>query len=85
MGGFFAKLSVSALMFDFILTGPTSGARRSLPVPSSKKDLIDDVRPRARVSTRVRLIVRACTIVLRGTARQGPDMQDKTVRANDAS
>src|SRR5713226_7582858 len=25
MGGFFAKLSVSALMFDFILTGPTSG------------------------------------------------------------
>src|SRR5262249_14738818 len=25
MGGFFAKLSVSALMFDYILTGPTSG------------------------------------------------------------
>src|SRR6266436_8526429 len=25
MGGFLAKLSVSALMFDFILTGPTSG------------------------------------------------------------
>jgi amino acid transporter/nucleotide-binding universal stress UspA family protein len=25
MGGFFAKLSVSALMFDFVLTGPISG------------------------------------------------------------
>src|SRR3989441_5574126 len=25
MGGFFAKLSVSALMFDYILTGPISG------------------------------------------------------------
>src|SRR5713226_2114582 len=25
MGGFMAKLSVSALMFDYILTGPTSG------------------------------------------------------------
>src|SRR5205807_5829838 len=25
MGGFFGKLSVSALMFDYILTGPTSG------------------------------------------------------------
>src|SRR5262245_20368546 len=25
MGGFLAKLSVSALMFDYILTGPTSG------------------------------------------------------------
>ena len=25
MGGFLAKLSVSALLFDYILTGPTSG------------------------------------------------------------
>ena len=25
MGGFLAKLSVSALMFDYILTGPISG------------------------------------------------------------
>src|SRR6516162_8926455 len=25
MGGFLAKLSVSALMFDYLLTGPTSG------------------------------------------------------------
>src|ERR1700723_4347737 len=25
MGGFFAKLSVSALMFDYVLTGPISG------------------------------------------------------------
>src|SRR6516162_8647276 len=25
LGGFLAKLSVSALMFDYILTGPTSG------------------------------------------------------------
>src|SRR5579871_5982725 len=25
MGGFLAKLSVSALMFDYVLTGPTSG------------------------------------------------------------
>ena len=25
MGGFLAKLSVSALMFDYVLTGPISG------------------------------------------------------------
>src|SRR4029077_14500787 len=25
MGGFLARLSVSALMFDYVLTGPTSG------------------------------------------------------------
>src|SRR5207253_5895401 len=25
LGGFLAKLSVSALMFDYVLTGPTSG------------------------------------------------------------
>jgi hypothetical protein len=28
MGGFLGKLSVSALMFDYVLTGPISGVRR---------------------------------------------------------
>src|ERR1700729_747857 len=41
LGGFLAKLSVSALMFDYILTGPTSGVSAGQYLAGLALDTID--------------------------------------------
>ena len=48
MGGTMAKLAVSALIFDFILTGPISGVSAGLYLSG----LINEVLPRVGVSVR---------------------------------
>src|ERR1700733_8771982 len=40
LGGGFAKLSVSALMFDYILTGPISGVSAGQYIPGFLNDLL---------------------------------------------
>jgi amino acid transporter/nucleotide-binding universal stress UspA family protein len=45
MGGFLAKLSVSALMFDYILTGPTSGVSAGQYIMGLLLESIKIVRP----------------------------------------
>src|SRR6516164_436187 len=45
MGGFLAKLSVSALMFDYILTGPTSGVSAGRYVMGLAIDSIKIINP----------------------------------------
>src|SRR6516164_5525459 len=45
MGGFLAKLSVSALMFDYILTGPTSGVSAGQYIMGLLLDSIKIINP----------------------------------------
>src|SRR5258708_31946056 len=45
MGGFLGKLSVSALMFDYILTGPTSGVSAGQYIMGLAIDLIARTNP----------------------------------------
>jgi hypothetical protein len=45
MGGFLAKLSVSALMFDYILTGPISGVSAGAYVMGLALDLLQQANP----------------------------------------
>src|SRR5438046_2653646 len=45
MGGFLAKLSVSALMFDYILTGPISGVSAGQYVLGLGLELLRTARP----------------------------------------
>src|ERR1700726_2248394 len=45
MGGFLAKLSVSALMFDYILTGPTSGVSAGAYIMGLFVDTIRYINP----------------------------------------
>jgi amino acid transporter len=49
MGGTLAKLSVSALMFDYILTGPISGVSAGLYLTG----LVNDVAPRAGLAVKL--------------------------------
>src|SRR5215468_8506029 len=45
MGGFLAKLSVSALMFDYILTGPISGVSAGAYLMGLLIDLLEKANP----------------------------------------
>src|SRR5579885_2459082 len=45
MGGFLAKLSVSALMFDYILTGPTSGVSAGSYIMGLLVDAVKHANP----------------------------------------
>ncbi|HEV3259036.1 MAG TPA: APC family permease, partial [Gemmataceae bacterium] len=45
MGGFLAKLSVSALMFDYILTGPTSGVSAGAYIMGLMMDVVKYISP----------------------------------------
>src|SRR5206468_4779511 len=45
MGGFLAKLSVSALMFDYVLTGPTSGVSAGQYIMGLIVQLISVISP----------------------------------------
>jgi amino acid transporter/nucleotide-binding universal stress UspA family protein len=47
MGGFLAKLSVSALMFDYVLTGPTSGVSAGQYIMGLLLQFIDLLAPQA--------------------------------------
>jgi amino acid transporter len=46
MGGFLAKLSVSALMFDYILTGPTSGVSAGSYIMGLLVDAVKHANPK---------------------------------------
>ncbi len=73
MGGFLAKLSVSALMFDYILTGPTSGVSAGqyvmgfsllllkLYLPGFKDHISDEQEKSVR---RIGSVVIACAVTL---------------------
>src|SRR6202790_3634930 len=50
LGGFLAKLSVSALMFDYILTGPTSGVSAGQYIMGLILDSILIVNPDFKIS-----------------------------------
>jgi amino acid transporter/nucleotide-binding universal stress UspA family protein len=50
MGGFLGKLSVSALMFDYILTGPTSGVSAGQYIMGLILDSIAIIRPELAVT-----------------------------------
>jgi amino acid transporter/nucleotide-binding universal stress UspA family protein len=50
MGGFLAKLSVSALMFDYILTGPTSGVSAGQYIIGLILDTLKHIDPSLAVS-----------------------------------
>jgi amino acid transporter/nucleotide-binding universal stress UspA family protein len=50
MGGFLAKLSVSALMFDYILTGPTSGISAGQYIMGLALDTLAIVNPQLALS-----------------------------------
>src|SRR5262249_54942515 len=47
MGGFLAKLSVSALMFDYVLTGPISGVSAGAYIMGWVFDLLNQLNPGA--------------------------------------
>jgi amino acid transporter len=49
MGGFLAKLSVSALMFDYILTGPTSGVSAGQYIMGLALDSLATFRPELKI------------------------------------
>ena len=46
MGGTLAKLSVSALMFDYVLTGPISGVSAGQYIVGLLNDLLASLRQR---------------------------------------
>jgi amino acid transporter len=50
MGGFLAKLSVSALMFDYILTGPISGVSAGQYVIGLLLDMLKIIDPELQIS-----------------------------------
>src|SRR5271157_3494011 len=50
MGGFLAKLSVSALMFDYILTGPTSGVSAGQYIVGLILDTLPLIDPDLRIA-----------------------------------
>jgi amino acid transporter len=54
MGGFLAKLSVSALMFDYILTGPTSGVSAGQYIVGLLLDSFAIINPELKLSTESR-------------------------------
>ena len=71
MGGFLAKLSVSALMFDYILTGPVSAVSAGLYVMGLLLDSLVFINPALRVAPdtadyirRWGSVVIACVITL---------------------
>jgi amino acid transporter len=89
MGGFLAKLSVSALMFDYVLTGPISGVSAGQyivglaleAVARTTGTPIDDVTKQAIKSWGSVLI--ACAITLyffRQNLRGIPESSDKAVK-----
>ncbi len=71
MGGFLAKLSVSALMFDYILTGPVSAVSAGLYIVGLLLDSLVFISPALRVDPgtadyirRWGSVVIACVIIL---------------------
>jgi len=71
MGGFLAKLSVSALMFDYILTGPTSAVSAGQYIVGLLLDSLATVDPSLRLDPAAADLIRrwgsvviACAIVL---------------------
>jgi amino acid transporter len=54
MGGFLAKLSVSALMFDYILTGPTSGVSAGQYIMGLALDSFATFRPELKIHDQAR-------------------------------
>jgi amino acid transporter len=50
MGGFLAKLSVSALMFDYVLTGPISGVSAGQYIAGLCLDMLGHLRPELGVA-----------------------------------
>jgi amino acid transporter/nucleotide-binding universal stress UspA family protein len=54
MGGFLAKLSVSALMFDYILTGPTSGVSAGQYIMGLVLDSLAILRPELKIHDQAR-------------------------------
>src|SRR5271167_2547452 len=50
LGGFLAKLSVSALMFDYILTGPTSGVSAGQYIVGLILDSLAIISPELKIS-----------------------------------
>jgi amino acid transporter len=72
MGGFLAKLSVSALMFDYILTGPTSGVSAGQYIMGLLLDSLAIFNPQLKISDQARhdlymntgAVVIACAVTL---------------------
>jgi amino acid transporter len=71
MGGFLAKLSVSALMFDYILTGPTSGVSAGQYIMGLLIDTVAIVNPNLAISdasrgfiTNFGAVIIACAVTL---------------------
>jgi amino acid transporter/nucleotide-binding universal stress UspA family protein len=72
MGGFLAKLSVSALMFDYILTGPTSGVSAGQYIMGLALDSLAILRPELKISDQAKhdfvmnsgAVVIACAVTL---------------------
>jgi amino acid transporter/nucleotide-binding universal stress UspA family protein len=72
MGGFLAKLSVSALMFDYILTGPTSGVSAGQYIMGLLLDTIAILNPELKIADQARrdfvmnsgAVVIACGVTL---------------------
>ena len=54
MGGFLAKLSVSALMFDYILTGPTSGVSAGQYIMGLVLDSLAIFNPKLKIPDQAR-------------------------------
>jgi amino acid transporter len=72
MGGFLAKLSVSALMFDYILTGPTSGVSAGQYIMGLVLDSLAIFNPKLKIPDQARhdlvmntgAVVIACAVTL---------------------
>jgi len=71
MGGFLAKLSVSALMFDYVLTGPISGVSAGQYIIGLLLDTLAIINPELRVGPETSDVIRrwgsviiACLITL---------------------
>jgi amino acid transporter/nucleotide-binding universal stress UspA family protein len=64
MGGFLGKLSVSALMFDYILTGPTSGVSAGQYIMGLMIDSVKIIYPEMTVTDATREMVQRWGAVL---------------------
>src|SRR5579863_9855542 len=72
MGGFLAKLSVSALLFDYVLTGPTSGVSAGQYLMGLVLDSLAIIRPELKISDQARhdfvmnsgAVVIACAVTI---------------------
>jgi amino acid transporter/nucleotide-binding universal stress UspA family protein len=64
MGGFLGKLSVSALMFDYILTGPTSGVSAGQYIMGLILDSISIINPNFKISEEGKDLVKRYGAVL---------------------